>query len=389
MPGQGLCCGSLEQPKPLMKMGLTVILIGHVNFMLAALVQGVVLRHINFQKHHRALEFAISTVLALTAGLVGIVTGILTIVLAKNRKSRCLTWTVFAFSLTAAILSGMSALGLFVAVVTAIKHNGRSLLSHCRFPDAISYSSVTNECPFDPTRVYSTTLILWLPLIVTSMVQLVFTSRCFAVCTSFLELPCCCCCCCAHKKRPKLFGRSISIVKPLEADPAHFSPPQTSTLVPPSHPLPPPPQRRSTTSPAPPAQPPRGTGRPFQPAARSAPALVQYTESATRLSHNGSHCSEPPRIPTYLDATTRPHRDSSKAHTSRPLPPQYAPRQHYNSTPPSQRQPVAKPRRERSSRERTPSSSARVQRVPEEHQLLNRQNQPLERGAMERTSFWI
>ncbi|KAK7898430.1 hypothetical protein WMY93_019283 [Mugilogobius chulae] len=216
-----------------MKMGLTVILIGHINFMLAALVQGVVLRHINFQKHFRAMEYAISTVMALTAGLVGIIVGILTIVLAKNKKSRSLNWSVLVLSLAAAILAGVSALGLLVAVAMAIKHNGRSLLSHCRFPDAIGYSSVTNECPFDPTRIYSTTLMLWLPLIVTTVVQLVFTSRCFTVTVSFLGLPCCC----PLKKRPKSFRRSINAVKPLEADSPYLTSPRTtSTLLPSSSP---------------------------------------------------------------------------------------------------------------------------------------------------------
>jgi len=51
-------------------------------------------------------------------------------------------------------MTAASAIGLFVSVVKAIIYRGRSLLTHCRFPDAIGYSSVTNECPFDPTRIY-------------------------------------------------------------------------------------------------------------------------------------------------------------------------------------------------------------------------------------------
>ncbi|KAJ0003161.1 hypothetical protein NQD34_008259 [Periophthalmus magnuspinnatus] len=292
MPGQGLCCGRLEQPKPLMKMGLTVILIGHVNFMLAALVQGVVLRHIDFQKHHRALEYAISTVVTLTSGLLGIVVGILTIVLAKNKKNKCLTWTVFVFSLTSALLAGMSALGLLVAVVMAIKHHGRTLLSHCRFPDAISYSSVTNECPFDPTRIYSTTLILWLPLIVTSVVQVVFSSRCFSVCVSVLGLPCCCCC--PPRRGRKTLTRSINVVTPLAADPPHSTSPQTSTLLPLVTPSP-------LLPPEAPAAPPLCTPPAPTCSARStcsAPPLLKLTESPTRLSQSTSQR----RIPTPLPA---------------------------------------------------------------------------------------
>ncbi|CAL9691247.1 unnamed protein product [Knipowitschia caucasica] len=357
-----------------MKMGLTVILIGHVNFMLAALVQGVVLRHINFQKHHRTLEYAISTVVTLTAGLLGILVGILTIVLAKNRKSRCLTWTVFVLSLTAAILAGISALGLFIAVVMAIKQNGRILLSHCRFPDAIGYSSITNECPFDPTRIYSTTLILWVPLIVTSVVQMVFTSRCFGVCLFFLGLPCCCCC----RRSSKTLGRSINAVTPLAPEPALRPLPQISTSLPSSR-LPS--QRRSTSTTSPPLEP-APLGRISQtPSHRSAPGLVLYTESPVRLSSNRSHSSEP-------DGTSRPRRDGSKAQSRSLPPPRYAPRPQPYSSAGSSERPLSSLVKAQD-RTQLPAPSPRTRQRPEEHQLLGRPRQPLQRGAMERTSFWI
>lgn len=57
----------------------------------------------------------------------------------------------------AALMGAASAVGLTASVVRAVIHGGRSLLTHCRFPDAIGYSSVTNECPFDPTRIYVST----------------------------------------------------------------------------------------------------------------------------------------------------------------------------------------------------------------------------------------
>ncbi|XP_042290418.1 transmembrane protein 54b isoform X2 [Thunnus albacares] len=154
MAGSGVCCASLEQPQALMKMGLSMVLIGHVNFLLGALVHGVVLRHINLHQQARAMEYAISNVVALTSGLVGIVVGILAIVLSKNKKSRSLTLALFSVSLVSALMAAASAIGLLVSVVRAIIHGGRSLLTHCRFPDAIGYSSITNECPFDPTRIY-------------------------------------------------------------------------------------------------------------------------------------------------------------------------------------------------------------------------------------------
>lgn len=62
-------CANLEDPQALMKMGLSVILIGHVNFLLGALVHGAVLRHINLHKQARAMEYSISNVMALASGL--------------------------------------------------------------------------------------------------------------------------------------------------------------------------------------------------------------------------------------------------------------------------------------------------------------------------------
>ncbi|XP_077405477.1 transmembrane protein 54-like [Vanacampus margaritifer] len=211
MPRTGVCCANLEEPSALMKMGLSVVLVGHVNFLLGALVHGVVLRHINLHRQARVMEYAISNVVALASGLVGIVVGILAIVLSKNKKSRGLTWSLFSVSLASSLAASASAIGLLVSVVRAIIHGGRSLLTHCRFPDAVGYSSITNECPFDPTRIYSTTLILWVPLIVTCAVQLIFSARCLSVCVSFLGLPCW-----PRRKRPREARAVIKAMRPLE-----------------------------------------------------------------------------------------------------------------------------------------------------------------------------
>ncbi|XP_008282107.1 transmembrane protein 54b [Stegastes partitus] len=326
MADTGLCCSSLEEPKALMKMGLSVVLVGHVNFLLGALVHGVVLRHINLHKQARAMEYAISNVVALTSGLVGIVVGVLAIVLSKNKKSRGLTWSLFTVSLVAALMAAASAVGLFVSVVRAIIHGGRSLLTHCRFPDAIGYSSVTNECPFDPTRIYSTTLILWAPLIVTCVIQLVFSARCFAVCVSFLGLPCC-----PTRKKPRDYGRAINVVRPMEEVARYTEPPRS------------------------------------------------YNEPATRHPERPRHYNENPRRTAAPPRrTTAPPRQQ---HRPPPPPQQHVPRQH-QSLPPSERRPLHQPYRERSDRERAETRSGSQQRAPEQHQLL-------QRGALERSSFWI
>ncbi|KAM9340582.1 uncharacterized protein ABDE67_016324 [Symphorus nematophorus] len=375
MPGSGVCCASLEEPKALMKMGLSMVLIGHVNFLLGALVHGVVLRHINLHKQARAMEYAISNVVALTSGLVGIVVGILAIILSKNKKSRGLTWSLFTVGLAAALMAGASAIGLSVSIVRAIIHGGRSLLTHCRFPDAIGYSSITNECPFDPTRIYSTTLILWVPLIVTCVIQMVFSARCSAVCISFLGLPCC-----PNKKRTRDYGRAISAVRPMkEATIAHYTEPPRSYNEPPS---------RYTDSPQSYIEPPsRYTDSPQsynEPPSRYTDSPQSYSEPPARYTDSPRR-NEPPTRYTEPPRSNRapPRRNTEPPRQQRrPPPPPHHPPPQYRSLPPSERQPLRQPHRERSDRQRQETSVGSQQRAPEQRQLL-------ERGTLERSSFWI
>ncbi|XP_071327254.1 transmembrane protein 54a [Trachinotus anak] len=192
----GVCCASLKDNKALMKMGLGLVLVGHVNFLLGALVHGAVLRHINVHSQARTMVYAISNVIAIVAGLVGIIGGITAIVLSKNKKNRILQWVLLVFGFLAGLLAVASTLGLSVSMVKAIIDKGKGLLTHCKsFSNPQIPSSITYECPFDPTRIYATTIILWVPLILMSVVEMVFSFRCFAACTSFLYL-------CPCRKRP-------------------------------------------------------------------------------------------------------------------------------------------------------------------------------------------
>lgn len=217
MVNLGVCCASLKDSKALMKMGLGLVLVGHVNFLLGALVHGAVLRHINVHAQARTMVYAISNVIAIVAGLVGIVSGITAIVLSKNKKNRILKWVLLFFSFFSGLLAVASALGLSVSMVKAILNKGWGLLTHCKFSDSdVGSSSITYECPFDPTRIYGTTIILWVPLILMSIVEMVFSFRCFAACTSSLYL-----CPCTRRKpiRAKRvrIKRSVETPTPLPA----------------------------------------------------------------------------------------------------------------------------------------------------------------------------
>ncbi|KAF7653939.1 hypothetical protein LDENG_00076910 [Lucifuga dentata] len=207
----GLCCANLKDNKVLMKIGLGLVLVSHVNFLLAALVHGAVLRHINVHAQARTMVYAVSNVIAIASGLVGITGGITAIVLSKNKKNRLLKWVLLVISLLAGFLATAATLALTVSVVKAIIHKGVGLLTHCNRSNIVS-SSITFECPFDPTRIYATTVLLWVPLILMSVAELVFSFRCFAACISFLY-------CCPCRRRP-VCAKRVRIQRHREEPPA-------------------------------------------------------------------------------------------------------------------------------------------------------------------------
>uniref|UniRef100_A0A672SF57 Transmembrane protein 54b n=1 Tax=Sinocyclocheilus grahami TaxID=75366 RepID=A0A672SF57_SINGR len=152
----------LQDQKGLMK--ISMVLVGHVNFLLGALVHGVVLRHFSLQRG-QAMESAISNVIA--------------------------QWALFVSSAVAVLVAAASVIGLMVSLVKTIIHGDKRLLAYCSYSDGRSHLTIANECPFDPTRIFSTTIVLWVPLILMSAVDMVFSCRLFKVSISYLGLPWC------------------------------------------------------------------------------------------------------------------------------------------------------------------------------------------------------
>lgn len=64
------------------------------------------------------------------------------------------SWFLLVVSVLAFLSGGASAVGISVATVRAIMYEGQTLFAHCQLPANITYYSITNECPFDPTRIY-------------------------------------------------------------------------------------------------------------------------------------------------------------------------------------------------------------------------------------------
>ncbi|XP_054911966.1 keratinocyte-associated protein 3-like isoform X2 [Poeciliopsis prolifica] len=355
-----MCCDDLEEPLGLMKMGLSVILVGHVNFLLGALVHGIVLRHINLHEKARGMGYAISNVVTLFSGMLGVIVGILAIILSKNKKSKRLTWSLFSISLVSSLTAGGSTIGLFLSLVKTIINGGRVLLTHCRFPDAIGYSSVTNECPFDPTRVYSTTIILWVGLIVSCSIQMVFSARCLAACVSFLGLSGCP----KSKRHKKTYTRTINVAKSAKetSQPHYTEPPrrQHDTLRVYTEP-----PKVHNTSPR------RHTDQPRRHEQRS----QLYTNPPGDHSKPTRHHKDPPR------SNNKPLRHPTAPPKLERHTPQRALPSHNQSLPTSERQPLRHSHRDGSDIEHQDMRSCSQQRGRGEHNLR--------RSTSDRSSLWI
>lgn len=63
-------------------------------------------------------------------------------------------WSLLVVSLVTCFLGTASVVSVLVAVLTAINFDGLNLLSQCMLNSTFNTYSITNECPFDPTRIY-------------------------------------------------------------------------------------------------------------------------------------------------------------------------------------------------------------------------------------------
>ncbi|XP_023582794.1 transmembrane protein 54 isoform X4 [Trichechus manatus latirostris] len=140
--------------KVLMKTGLVLVVLGHVSFVAAALLHGTVLRYVAPPHDAVALQYCVVNIFSVTSAIVVITSGIAAIVLSRYLPSIPL---------------------------------GRSLLAACTFgsPELLALAP---DCPFDPTRVYSSSLCLWGIALVFCVAESVFAVRCAQFTHHLLEL---------------------------------------------------------------------------------------------------------------------------------------------------------------------------------------------------------
>ncbi|KAM6943110.1 keratinocyte-associated protein 3 [Xenentodon cancila] len=170
-------------PGRLMKKGLILILIGHINFILGAIVHGSVLRHISNPSHHISTEYTVTNIISVTSGLLSIASGIIAIVVSRNLHEIKLQIGLLIASFLNALLSAACCVGLLLAISITIAHNGKSLMSGCN--DTVvpisARSPISAQCPFDTTRIYDTTLALWISCALLSAAEAGLSVWCFIV----------------------------------------------------------------------------------------------------------------------------------------------------------------------------------------------------------------
>lgn len=87
--------------------------------------------------------------------------------------------------------------GLIVSVIITVANEGRTLLSTCTATNQ-QLLQISHECPFDPTRIYSTTLCLWVISILLDAAEMIFSMRCYFTVLQLMDVHLC------HKTRKKV-----------------------------------------------------------------------------------------------------------------------------------------------------------------------------------------
>ncbi|XP_037683754.1 transmembrane protein 54 isoform X2 [Choloepus didactylus] len=153
--------------KVLMKTGLVLVVLGHVSFIAAALLHGTVLRYVAAPHDAVTLQYCVVNILSVTSAIV--------------------RWTVFGSSVVCALLSLTCALSLLASIAVTFATQGRALLSTCTF-GSTELLALAPDCPFDPTRIYSSSLCLWGISMAFCLAESVFAVRSAHLTHQLLEL---------------------------------------------------------------------------------------------------------------------------------------------------------------------------------------------------------
>ncbi|XP_038191039.1 transmembrane protein 54 isoform X3 [Arvicola amphibius] len=143
-----------EFRKVLMKTGLVLVVLGHVSFIAAAVLHGTMLRFVAAASDAVVLQYCVVDILSVTSAILVIFAGITAVVLSRYLPSTPL---------------------------------GRALLAACTF-ESPELPTLAPDCPFDPTRIYSSSLCLWAISLMLCVAESVSALRCAQLVHRLLEL---------------------------------------------------------------------------------------------------------------------------------------------------------------------------------------------------------
>ncbi|XP_005529875.1 PREDICTED: transmembrane protein 54 [Pseudopodoces humilis] len=175
----------------LMKTGLILLIIGHLSFITGALVHGTVLRFVVTARDVTSLHYGVTNSASAVTALLTISCGVSALLLARYLGSAALKWALLALSACSSLCCLCCLLGLLVAIGLTLDNQGRVLLAPCSI-GSIALAPVSHECPFDPTRVYSSTLSLWAISLLLEAMEIFFSIRCLLLTLELLRLGRCC-----------------------------------------------------------------------------------------------------------------------------------------------------------------------------------------------------
>uniref|UniRef100_A0A8C2N4T9 Transmembrane protein 54 n=1 Tax=Cricetulus griseus TaxID=10029 RepID=A0A8C2N4T9_CRIGR len=165
LPVGGLNVGEFR--KVLMKTGLVLVVLGHVSFIAAAVLHGTMLRFVAAASDAVVLQYCVVDILSVTSAIV--------------------RWAVFSLSVACGLLSLTCALGLLASIAVTFATQGRALLAACTF-ESPELPTLAPDCPFDPTRIYSSSLCLWAISLMFCVAESVSAVRCAQLVHRLLEL---------------------------------------------------------------------------------------------------------------------------------------------------------------------------------------------------------
>ncbi|NWI70707.1 TMM54 protein, partial [Todus mexicanus] len=171
----------------LMKTGLILLIIGHLNFIACAFVHGTVLRFVVNPRDAVSLQYAVANAASGISALLTISCGIAALMLSRYLAPAALKWALLALSSSSSLGCLSCLLGMAASIGLTLHSQGRALLAPCT-PTSIALSPVSRECPFDPTRVYSSTLCLWAISLLLDSMEIVFGVRCLLLTIDLLRL---------------------------------------------------------------------------------------------------------------------------------------------------------------------------------------------------------